>query len=535
MIPTEGIPFTLPDCVIDTFEILGNTLIVQAHSLQTKAPCPDCNVTSDSVHSVYRRHPQDVPCWAYTVQMTLQVHRFRCRNQACPRRTFAENLPELVPRYARRTTRLTQVMVHVGLEVGAETGGRVLAYLQVHTSGDTLLRIIRQQALPEVETPRVLGIDDWAFKRGKSYGTILVDLERHQPIDLLPDRDAETIMAWLAEHPGIEIICRDRSSEYTKAISEAAPDAIQVADRWHLLKNLGDAVQKCLKLYSAELRTVARILNEVVSGDCISMPDLLPDYMPMAPETDPRWPVFHEVKALHAQGLSQWEISRRLQINRRTIAKYILADTLPIRKASGGSNSTVTPYMPYLRQRWAEGCHNLSQLWHEITDQGFTGTRACVSRALKPLYGVHPNLRPSEAVLPAFQALSPRQAMWVLTLPTQQLKADEIRYRDLLLEHVPDLPKLYALVQGFSVLLKAQAAEALDTWLGEAQASGLHALKQFARGLIQDYAAVKAAFALGWSSGQVEGQVNRLKFIKRQMYGRAKFDLLKQRILYQIV
>ena len=210
-------------------------LRIKAKSTAISGYCPNCQTKSIKLHGWHHRAPQDLPCIGESVRLELTVRRFCCANKQCAQKTFVERFPGWLPTYARRTTRLTDVVRQIGFEVGGESGARFLKYLQIMASGDTVLRVVRQTASAVSDELRVIGVDDWAIKKGRSYGTIIVNLETHRVVELLPDRTAETVAQWLQDHPDVEIITRDRSTEYANGIREGAPQALQVADRWHLL------------------------------------------------------------------------------------------------------------------------------------------------------------------------------------------------------------------------------------------------------------------------------------------------------------
>ena len=242
---------------ISAIEEAGGKLILVACGLQEKAHCPDCQQVSTRFNGHYHRHPADLPCGGRAIQLNLTVPRFFCDNEACSRRTFSAAFPNILRPYARCTDRLISQQ-QVASAVGGEAGCRLLNSLSMPTSADTLIRLVRAAPEPAVTTPRVLGVDDWAKRKGQSYGTILVDLEKQVVVDLLDERSAESFSNWLGEHPGVEIITRDRGADYKEGATRGAPDALQIADRFHLLQNVADTLKRMLTQRTNELRQAAR-------------------------------------------------------------------------------------------------------------------------------------------------------------------------------------------------------------------------------------------------------------------------------------
>lgn len=519
------VPFELPGFQIDQVHEWDGVLTINAHSTSKTAKCPVCKTKSQSIHSHYVRFPRDGPSCGKQIQLVLSVRRFRCRNQSCQRKIFVERVPKVVPVYGHRTERLTSTLRALVQELSAEAAGRVAVRLKMRTSGDTLLRILRQIPLGEAATPRVLGVDDWAFKKGQRYGTVLVDLEKRQPVDLLPDRTAETLAGWLQAHPGIEIITRDRSNEYIAGIGEGAPRAIQIADRWHLLCNQTDTIQRLMQTHARDLRQVAEELQRSLYTATLESSSVITEPELAAPSSKELR--YHEVHSLVAQGYSLRSIARQLHMSRKTVHRYLYIPEPPARQKRRRPASIISPYCAYLATRWEEGCHNSRILWEEIRAQGFPGSYSTVRLFVRPYRHT-----PIPIERPTVRTLSPRQATWLLLLHTEDLELEQRLYRDLLLERCPDLATTRTLAHQFLTLIRERQADRLDAWIAAALASGISQLQTFAEGLLRDYAAVKASLTFVWSNGQVEGQVNRLKFIKRFMYGRARFDLLRLRVLF---
>jgi hypothetical protein len=255
-----NIPFAFPRCHIEsTVEEEPDRLVIRAQRREAGSQCPDCGCPSRSVHSRYRHHPADLPIATSRTSLHIEVRRFYCSTPSCHRRTFAEPWPELVERHARRTCRLGEAQGRVGIVCGGEGGARLLMHLHMPASPATVLRLVRAMPLPEAPPPVHVGVDDWAMRKGCSYGTIVVDLDCHRVVDLLPDRTAVTLAGWLEGRPGIKAVARDRSTEYARGASLGAPRALQVADRWHLLANMRQAVERWLHGAHTRLRRLSPV------------------------------------------------------------------------------------------------------------------------------------------------------------------------------------------------------------------------------------------------------------------------------------
>lgn len=544
---------------------------IYAHLQKTQECCPNCQTVSTAVHGRYWRHPQDLPWLGLTVRLHLEVQRFACGEQGCDRKTFAARMTELLPGRARRTTRLKEQHLVTAYLLGGEAGRRLLQVLGMPISGDTLIRDIRQSGEAPPATVRVVGVDDWALKKGQTYGTILVDLETQQPIELLGTRETEDVTTWFQAHPEIEVVSRDRGKEYIKAATNGAPQAEQVADRWHLLHNLREAVVSflqqqptCLQA-AAQEPVVAQNKAEVIPpaqaesslvGTAVNpepAPPTLVANEKLLPQTEQaqtapsaqRQERFDQVRQLKQAGYSDRAIARQMKISTRTVRTYVEADQCPHYPAGRASTSKLTPWLPYLEQRWQAGCTNASQLWREIETQGFSGCLGLVGlwascqRKLLPAQQRYRRQQPEIVQPPLLRQTRPvpwsaQRAAWLIILDEEKLDDDEQAARTRMLKADPQVVTVERLARQFIQLVKDRSAQELDQWLKDAASSGIKSFKSFANGLRGDLAAVRNALSLPWSNGQVEGQINRLKFIKRQMYGRAKLDLLRKRVLYRV-
>jgi transposase len=532
---------SLPGFTVDTVRAINTTLVVEAHSHALSATCPNCFQLSTRIHSRYLRSPRDLPLSEHRVQLLVTVRRFFCDNPSCTRRTFAERFPDVLPVHAQRTARLTLSLQHLGFALGGDAGADLGAKLRFRTSPDTLLRIVRGVTPSTPTTPRVLGVDDFALQKGRVYGTILVDLERHRPIDLLPDRTAASFATWLREHPGIAIITRDRSTEYARGATEGAPEARQIVDRWHLLQNMREAVERVLNRLHAHLRHLPALQPSEQEDSHMTKPQRLrpPTATEQSNQTESRarrLERYLAVRQLVSQGVSQRAIARQLKLSRTTVRLFASAQAFPERAVRQPMKTVLDPYLPYLEQRWSEGCTNGTQLWRELQARGFWSGPRQVMRWVQyqrdtPAPTTPPkHIRP-RAVQPEQSALAaPRQLVWLFLKPPQDLTRDE-QARLAQLRQEPQMLRTYELAQQFVQMVRERRADALDDWLGQCKTSEVPDLQTFAATLCRDEQAIRNALQEQWSNGQVEGQVTRLKLIKRQMYGRAKFDLLRQRVL----
>ena len=535
----------------------ARTLTLVLASTQTSALCPLCGTSTRRIHSCYTRTVLDLPWAGLLVQLRLSVHKFFCDVPDCPRTIFTERLPHILAPRARRTHRLATAQQRIGLALGGAAAQRLAADLAHPAGVDTLLAEVRQAPIPTTPPATKLGIDDWAKRKGQSYATIVVDLESGQPIDLLPERSAACVAQWLQHHPGVEIISRDRGGVYAEGARQGAPDAVQVADRWHLLKNLGEAVLQVLQTHQAAIETALAPQQPPDSGP--PAPTAVADPGPPAPE--PSAPVvashapsraqqehqqrrarrqarYDAIQQLHQQGWSLRAIAQQLGLERKTVRKYLQASDCPHPQRRPSRPSLLDPYKPYLLERWNAGCRNAMQLLHEIEAQGFGGKRSIVRAFLTQLrkaQGLPPRSRspdsPGLARDPTKRPPTLRNLTWSIIRQSSRREEEEQTQLDCLLEVDSELNSVVRLAQDFAVLLRERRAEELDGWLERARESGLRAMRSFAVSLGQDYAAVKAAASLRWSNGPTEGNINRLKMLKRQMYGRAKLDLLRQRVL----
>jgi len=540
------------DVVVEDLLLENQVLTLVLASSQPTRCCPVCSQPSTRLHSRYTRTLADLPCQGRLVQLQIEVRRFRCLEPICARTTFAEPFPGLAAAYARRTSRQAEALREVALVLGGRAGASHAKKLSLPTSRHTLLRLLRRSPTPATNTPRQVGIDDFAWKKGDHYGTILVDLERHRPIDLLADRSAESVTAWLLTHPGVELISRDRAGAYADAARRGAPKAVQVADRYHLVANLRDALQKLLD----RKRTFLPILEETTSvADLLAAltsqqaeramaqtelgqeSSITPAEAIRQLRRSKRYERYQAVVALHQQGLGARTIARQVGISRNTVRSYLAAETFPEQGLRSKRRSLLDPYLPYLRERWQAGCQNAAQLQQEIEARGYRGSHSIVRTLLSDWRARAPQAArritgpKRKAPAPTTRRLSSRAASFLLVKQPGALTETQRNHLEQITQTSDELSLAYQLTQEFMTMIRQQQAEPFDGWLTRVKALAPRELKSFAGGLRRDYQAVRAGLSRPQSNAQVEGQITRLKLLKRQMYGKAHFDLLKVRVL----
>jgi len=398
-----------------------------------------------------------------------------------------------------------------------------------------------------MQPPRVLGIDDWALCKGRTYGTIIVDLEREEVIDLLPDRQAETVAAWLRSQPDVQIVARDRSREYGRGINAGAPQAQQVADRWHLLLNMRQMLARYLRQIYGRLSQLPLVEPPMTAPARTRRGTFVrtrQEREASQKSRERRLERYHDIQRRRQAGENISGIARALSLHRETVRTYYYAEQFPERNRREPKPSILDEYVPYLEKRWTEGCENGKALWREIRNLGYPGTYSQVNKWLKVrrrqpasrtahkwlsssiTFTSDPDLVTSSSSLPSAKKLA-----YLLGKQPEFLSPKETEILNRIVQD-PQLVELYPLVQQYHHMIREKRANLLDPWLQKCADSNIQRLQTFANGIRQDYQAVSAALQLPWSSGPTEGHINRLKLIKRQIFGRANLDLLKRRVLY---
>ena len=450
------------------------------------------------------------------VVIHLTVRRFFCPVADCPARTFAEQVSGLTLRYGRRTPVARQVLEAIGLALGGRAGARLAAAAGFAAGRATLLRLVRALPEPARATPAVLGIDDFALRRGKNYGTVLADMVTRRPVDLLAGRHAQVVQDWLAAHPGVQVICRDRASAYAEGARAGAPDAMQVADRWHLWHNLTEATEKCVIQHRACLREPAT-----------------PDDPPIqTPESDAPTALIARIQERYAAvqelingGTGYKPAARQLGLAVNTVKRYARAASADKLLESAARPCNLDEFKPYLHQRISQGQASPIRLFEEIHAQGYTGSKANVSDYTRR----YTRWARASSAIPSPPSVRDTVA-WITQHPDGLDEEARPQLRAIL-GRCPELDALHDCIRTFAVMLTRRRGEQLPGWLAHARAIGLPGLNSFVTGIEHDLAAVTAGLTQPWNSGPVEGHVNRIKMLKRQMYGRANLDLLRKRVL----
>jgi len=519
-------------------EDIGHAVVISASCRAGQACCPGCGTPSPRVHGGYTRMIADGAAGGRPVLIALRVRRFRCRQDSCPVVTFAEQADGVSARYRRRSVPLLAMLAGFGLELAGRAAARVAGTMGIAVHPSTVLRLVAETPDPEITAaPEALGVDDFALAKGYVYGTVLVDMETGDVIDLLPDREAATLAAWLTAHPGAKIICRDRAGNYAEGARDGAPDAIQVADRWHLWHNLAEYAEK----------TVARhrgCLKEPAPGQAGG------DTPPPAPQQpaagqDPQDGTldangrerrlvtrtrerYAAIRERLDAGESLGAISRATGLDRKTVQRFARAGSVD-ELLAGAMNreSKLDPFRQYICQRWNEGVTDAAVLHAELRERGWTGSPQTVRRYVSPFRQALAAPEPTPAVP------KPRQiTRWLLTRP-DHLQSDEQAQLSGIRARCPHIDALAGHVTAFAEMMTCRTGSRdLEAWLAAVEADdGQPELRSLAAGMRNDQRAVTNGLTLHWSSGKVEGTVNKIKMIKRQMYGRAGFDLLRKRVI----
>jgi transposase len=499
--------------VVDEVTSDGTSALITVRSVETASVCPGCGTRSGRIHSRYHRRLADLPIAGRPVRLVVRARRFYCRAVLCRRRVFAERFDaDVLAPWARRTARLDHIVHHLGLALGGRPAASFARRLMVPVSKDTLLRVIRRRGSPPFVPPAVIGIDDWAWRRNQRYGTLICDLERHRTIALLPDREPATTRAWLSQQPQIALIARDRGGAYALAAAKALPKATQVADRWHLMENASRAFLDAVRKSMRQIRLVIGVAT--INPSLLTAAERIQYEGYLRREEDNT-----TILRLAKDGIAIKEIVRWTGHSRGLVRRILRGQRSDIFRVR---ESSLELYLPRLDARWAAGDRNAAALWRQLKQEGFRGCMRVVSEWATRRRQVDK----TDNALSRTPAA--RTIARLMTISRDQLSRSEAVTVAAIENGVPLLVEAREIVATFQAMVRKRCLDVLDPWLERARSS---LVMSFANGVLKDKAAVAAAITSPWSNGQTEGQITKLKLVKRQMYGRGKLDLLQARVI----
>jgi transposase len=513
---SPGISLATLGLSIERIEANPDKLLILARSTSTTAACPVCGGQSAHIHSRYQRSLADLPSQGRAVVLRLCTRRFRCTRMECPQKIFTERLAATAGHsYLRRTARLEGIVHHLGLALGGRPGQSLAKRLLIPVSRHTLLRVVRRRVTRQaaIDKPRIIGVDDWAWRRGHRYGTIICDLQQHRIIDLLPDREAATLKTWLAERPTITIIARDRGAGYIQAATEGRPEATQVADRWHLMENASAA-------FLTAVQQSMQVLRSVLGTGGVD-----PKRLTCAERRQHDGWLHREqenaaILALAKQGITIKGIVRRTGRSRKLVRQVLRGGRTDIFRSRA---SSLEPFTEQLETAWVNGCQNGAALWRQMKAAGFTGGLRVVTE-----WATRQRKQADRGDTGQPSGPAPSACRIARMMTSEREHATSACIIATIERALPELLTARDLMDRFHNLIQRRKSADLETWIAEAASS---LLASFVSGIVSDQAAVQAALKEPWSNGQTEGQNTKLKLIKRQMYGRAKLDLLRARLL----
>lgn len=433
--------------------------------------------------------------------------------------------------------------------MGGEAGARLANRLAMPTSPDTLLRRIKDAvAEPSASPPRYVGVDDWAVRKGQRYGTIVVDLERGRVVDLLPGRDGTALEAWLKEHPGVEVVSRDRWAAFAQAATAGAPQAKQVADRWHLLKNLREAIEKLFDRFYSKLKPALQEPPGTTEPPALTAPlaavttEVPPEPTAVRSAEEPalsakrqrRVERYERVRQLHEAGTPLRQIGRELAMSVKTVRRYVAGGGCPDWKPGRQRPTRVDAYTEHVDRRIAEGCRNAAEVYRKLVAQGCQASACAVLRFFNRRLATAGQKREranAAAPIPTAPPSARKLAFEFIRRPEDREPAEEQRL-DRIRGVNAEVEEALRLADEFVAMVRERSGAGLADWLTKAAGAAAPEMRGFVGGIRQDEAAVKAGLTEAWSNGPVEGHVNRLKVIKRTMYGRAGLELLRARVLH---
>ena len=545
--------FGIPGVVFYDSVISDNLILLSALLKAKTAKCTCCGKRSKSIHSSYMRKLTDLSVTGRAVKIILKVRKFRCRNSNCSQIVFSEQHLPLTQKYSRLTGRTFHYLQRLLIEVSSRKGEYISDLFSVKQSSSTCLRIVKSIEMPDYQELTTIGIDDWAYRKGKSYGTIIVNALNHRPVELLKSRDKEEVADWLKEHNSILYVTRDRSSSYSNAIKSGASKASQIADRFHLIKNLGDhiaheirieykAIKKSWLAHRKSLYQIKENNNSLSSGDYEDRSDS--QYKKHTNSVSHRkQELFNRVQEFKKNNYSQRAIAKALNINRNTVRYYFEMEELLPRATIYYNN--YGDFMDLIKECCNQGL-NVRTIFVSIKERGFKGNQTSFYQWFnrhfpeyqsKKRLPVALNSSPIVYEATRFSGMSPNRlaihltnSEWGVSKKTGEYSKSHILAEEIINSSML-LKRMREVYNTFREVLNSKDELRLDQWLEKYKSTKIRRIISFINGINLDLKAVKNAIKYPWSNGVVEGHVNRLKNKKREMYGRAGFELLRRKVV----
>jgi transposase len=522
-----GFPSTL---TVERVERSALGLTVYVYATTSGVPCPRCGTAGSRIHSRYYRTVADMSCVGQHLTLKLLVRNWVCPSASCPQQIFAEPFAGLVRRYARMTDRLIKALQSIGVTTNGADGARLSSSLAMPTTAKTLIRRVLELPVPKSGPVYIVGIDEWAWKKGSEYGTILVDLEQRRIADLLPERSVESSKNWFKKHREVKIISRDRGKIFRAAADAGAPQAKQLVDRFHLQKNFAEALEKFFGHHKRLLKAVTcKLAGKTPSAP--SEPALKVKEQEREHRHAERVARHKKIWELFRAGYSKGDIAHIVGVSLHSIYRALEQEQPPSRPHWRNTHHVIDPFLSYLTKRWNDGCHRAIQLYQEIVAQGYSGSERTVRRTVAQ-FRPHGPRAVTKQIITRKITPSPRSVALMIVRRKESRTKDQTSFIDQLCKSSPIAATAYRLAQAFGSLLRnLEGRPGLEKWKAAVQASGIAELIAFMEGLDDDAEAVVNGCTQSWNNGMVEGFVNQVKWIKRSSYGQAGFPLLQRRVL----
>lgn len=529
--------FSSSELTVETVDIQDSQIHIYCKSSCYSATCPYCQMESSKVHSRYTRRITDLPILGRTCVLYVGVRKFFCSNKHCGHKTFSEQPGNELFRYRRRTRRCELHVLRTGISCSSNKASTLLAYSGIPVCNTTVLRDIHRTTLPEYKNVRRIGVDDWAFRKGVDYGSIIIDIDTGHAIDLLGDREHDSFKSWIDEHANVQLVSRDRSTEYSAAIASTGRKICEVADLFHLVKNMSECITRTISdNYHSYREMVTAKVEPITESPSVNKEAAVEPQI----KDDSRMAMFKEVKRLQALGKKPAWIARNMKIAHQTATKYCAMDILPKRRSK--CRNEYYKYDAYVECEYAKG-KNLTEIYQEIKYMGFKGGMSPYHYHYRYLSDGHRGYRSKKQKDEMARKAGPMlKAEPVLPIKSLSMIVDrEIRSKGHNNEQESAvISKMFTLswfhemfvaAKTYYAIMKGKDSKCLEMWVEKYKESTVKQIRTLALGISIDFKAVSKAVTTNIRNGITEGFVNKLKEIKRTMYGRAKLELLKRKMM----